>query len=671
VVEGLPKPEQVAVVSCDLLGHSTTNGADQVRRVAAINDIVHRAIRRGRPGGIVWSSGGDGGHVVFRGDVWQAEAILLILELSSWAEEENAKLRITGHVGPVTDITGADGRIQVVGEGINFAGWLLRQLHSGTRVVSDSFRRAMAPPPEGVEPRFHDERLFFDRKSEPQLLYLMSLGTFESSWVDSRDSDHALLKQALANKEEKGWHVLYHAKRILQTNVKDAEVAAALRTIAPRLKAGDPEQQSLLGLMDDKELAEVLKLGQLVERRPGEAICRYNDPGGSMFVILHGDVGVYNLEGKGFGGVASPKHVHRAGEVVGELGPVLKRARTADLVALTDVGLLSFDSEEVLVRLSTTPEGRKAARQFEQFITGRLLEHTCQGASYLVGLNRTGPLTIGPDGTRPRDDKDDSIWKETLRELRPHSRSITVEQGPLTLEFDHLAERGDGGHGLYVLVSGRLRSTDAPKVDLHGAQFPVLWVDLPGVLSQPLRSYIREQEPIMILRIDAEGIRALPIQQRKALRDSLEGVVGEVPEEYEYQVYLCHATPDKTLVRQIQRRFEKSGIKSWYDEVQLSEGGSVLSRMENGLRSSRYLLVCASENFMTAPWGMREYESVMNLEVKRRAGKVLVLRLYENESDDASIPLLVSGNKRWRYWIPEEFESLITMLDDRGRSGTT
>lgn len=663
MAETLPaEPEQVAVVSCDILGHSTASRSDQVQRVVAINDIVWQTIRRSRPGRVVWSSGGDGGHVVFRGDAWQAKALLLIVELSRWAQEKGVQLRITGHVGPVIDITGADGRLQVVGEGINFAGWLLRQLRSGTVIVSDAFRRAMAPARLDIEARFHGERLFFDRNMRPQLLYLMSVSKFESSWVDSQESDHDLLKRRLDDKQERGWNVLYHAKRILQVNAKDEAVAVAIEKITPKLKAVDSERRSFLELLRHEELVEVLKLGQLVERRPGESICRYGDPGEALFVILRGEVGVYNIEGKGFGGVADAKHVHRAGEVVGELASVLKRNRTADLIALTEVAMLSFDSEEMLVKLATTPAGKTAARQLEQFIASRLLEHTCQAASYLIGPHRTGPLTIGPEETHPQHEHD-HIWREALRKLLPYSRPIIVDQGPLMLEFDHLVDAGNGGHGLYILVSGRLRSAGSAESDLHGSQCPVLWVDLPGVLSQPTASYVREREPIMVLRIDAEGIRALPIQQRRKLHDALERVVGEVPAEYEYQVYLGHSSLDKEVVRQIRDRFERNGIKYWYDEEQLSAAGSVIGRMERGLRSSQYLLVCASVNFMQAPWGMREYESMLNLDVRRRDDpRVLVLKLYEDESDDVAIPVLVRGNKRWHYWVPDEVRQLVDIL---------
>src|SRR5262245_52733276 len=167
-----PDAEEVAVVSCDIRGHSNTHGVEQVRRVAAINAIVAATMRRNRPDPGVWLSGGDGGHVVFRGDQWQKSAIQLVSDLRSWARAARVGLRITGHVGRVTNIWGADGRIQVVGTGINFAGWLLRQVDNDAVVVSDAFRRAV-----GTETAVncHDERLVLDRNSEPRLLYLMSV----------------------------------------------------------------------------------------------------------------------------------------------------------------------------------------------------------------------------------------------------------------------------------------------------------------------------------------------------------------------------------------------------------------------------------------------------------------------------------------------------------------
>lgn len=187
-----PDAEEVAVVSCDILGHSNTHGVEQVRRVTAINEIVSATIRRCRPEQVVWASGGDGGHVVFRGDQWQESAVRLVWDLLTWAHAERVRLRITGHVGRVASVWGADGRVQVVGSGINFAGWLLRQVNGDAVVVSDAFRRAVAGGHAGMAVTFHDERLFLDRKAQPRPLHLMSLGDVRSTWPEDRDTGPCL-----------------------------------------------------------------------------------------------------------------------------------------------------------------------------------------------------------------------------------------------------------------------------------------------------------------------------------------------------------------------------------------------------------------------------------------------------------------------------------------------
>lgn len=638
--------EEVAVVSCDILGHSKTDEVEQVRRVTRINEIVSTAIWRTRPEQVVWLSGGDGGHVVFRGDGWQPYAIRLMWDLVSWAMASDVELRITGHVGRVTSTWGADCRVQIVGSGVNFAGWLLRQLTCEAVVVSDAFRRGVGSVQvDGLTVSFHDERLFIDRNLDPQLLYLLSIGDFKSRWLEEERDDHRELWKNLREKS-RGWDVLYFAKRIWQVNSKDKQVAAAVEQTAGTLGSVVGDRMSFLASMLYQELAEFLRIGQLIERQPGEVICRYGDPGESMFVILRGEVGVYNIEGKGYAGEACPKHEHRQGEVVGELASVLNRNRTADLMALTDVALLAFNYEEVK---KNVPES--TTRAFDMFVTGRVLEHAAQVASYLVGRHRTGPLSVGAE----------DAWEEALRVLRDHCHLITVDRGPLDLSFDHAQRDVGDSRGLYVLVSGRVQPSDSAEVFLDGTQCPVLWVDIPDLMSWPAASYVRDTEPIKVLRIGAEGIKQLKPAQQRQLRSALEDVVGRVPDEYEYQVYLCHSSKDKDIVRRLRDRLEANQIRCWFDEDELHGGHSARRGMEQGLRSSRYLLVCASANLLSAPYANQEIDVVQREDVLGECPKVLVLRLNEDSVED-SVPLMLRGKTWFEYQRPGDFERLVGLL---------
>lgn len=664
--------DEVAVVSCDIVGHSSADGDDQLRRVKAINDIVANALQSRVAERIVWSSGGDGGHVIFFGEGWQAAAVVLIKKLCTWAQGEQARLRVTGHVGTVTTLVGADGRTQVVGTGINFAGWLIRQATGDGVVVSDAFRRGVTSVSVSADVVFHDERLRVDRNSIPQLLCLMSASNVKSTWPEAEQDDYASLKKCLHEKE--GWGALYYAKRISQINASDDAVPDALKSASRILKSDSVENGSFLELLRADELTEVLKLGHLVERKAGEMICRVDDPGESMFVILRGKVGVYNLEGKGLDGTAEPKHVHRAGEIVGELATVLKRKRTADLIAVTDVALLSLIGDEVKDRLSATDAGKDAAKHYDLFVLDRVLQHTIQVAPYLLGQNHLGPLSIAPSHGSSRISEREA-WEATVRTLLPHTELILVDNGGFTLDINQVIQKvtsDDPRHGLFVLVSGSVQSMPPDNANLSGAQCPLLWVDVPHLLEMQPSAYTRTAEPIMVLWIGAEGIKKLTLDQRTELRRELENAVGEVPSDYQYDVYMCHSSADKPIVLEVKDRLWKEyGVRCWYDDAELRPGDLTRRAIEKGLKTSRFFLLCASASLNASAWANREIDSITHLDVKRVGHpKVLVLKLYEHESNDEAIPTIFRGTKRQHFQRSGDFEKLAEYIVSTKRAVT-
>jgi CRP-like cAMP-binding protein len=652
-------PYEAAVVSCGILDHSTMSSVDQIATVKAVNEVVADAIDRCPVDTVVWTYSGDGGHVVFQADEWQADAVRLIRKLSNWSQTAKVALRITGHFGRITEIKGADGRVQVVGNGINYAGWLLKQVSNAAVVVSDHFRRMVVSTDLVPSDCFHDERLFVARDLSPQLLYLMSLPDFKSSWMRVDQGDYAALERCMELGD--GWGVLYFAKRMWQANSTDERVVEALDRTAQHLRSAGPESKNFFESLRPDELGDMLRLGQLVERKPGDLICKYGDPGGSLFVILRGEVGVYNIEGEGFGSGATPKDVHRTGEIVGELAYIFARSRTADLVALTDVALLAFDNEDMRQRLSASSAGHEAAHQLNLFTTVRVLEYAIQTSSYLLGPNRTGPLSHGERQERSPEEAERN-WRRALRTLKTQCDLITIDSAGLELTFDDVVSQVDDPHGLYILVAGEVRRA-APGIVLDGLRCSVLWVDLPNLITRPPVSYDKATDVIKVLRIRNEGVNKLMLYQREALSRALDRKISGLPVDYEYDVYLCHSSQDKPVVEQIRDRFRAVGITCWFDNDELLPTDVVRSRIERGLLSSRYLVVCASRNFSASAWANRELDSILHLEVKRpRDAKVIVLKLNEEDGKDESIPLLLRGNKRLHYERPGDFDRLVDFL---------
>ncbi|GAB2968983.1 TIR domain-containing protein [Saccharothrix stipae] len=645
---------KVAIVSCDIRGHSATNARDQVRRVEKINRIVAATIGSCDPGAVVWSSGGDGGHVVFRQTAWQQSAVNLLVELISWAKAQHVPLRITCHVGDVCDVLGADNRVQLVGSGINYAGWLLGQVLADNVVASEDFRRGMES--SGTDPvvTFHTPLPFPGRDFPTLLLYLLSLDGTAPDWPVENREDSARLKNPSVpvNDYRKHWDALYFTKRIWQVHSSSELATNELKGAALNLQYRDRSSNELkanplLNRFREDELASMLRLGQLVERTEGEFICRFDEPGDSLFVILRGQVGVYNSEGKGYHGDAAPMYPYGVGEIVGDFAFALGRHRTADLVALTDVSLLSFNNNDVQSKLlGKDGVGRAAATQFNEYISERILEHVSDNVSYLAGPkgNPSGPLTVGP--ASPDD---------PLQPLRRYCELVPLTEFRISL--DDIAPQ-DQYKGLCILVAGALLTETDHKLD--GREFPIIWIDLPD-LKIPPRSY-REFTSPKILRIESRGIGKLTGRQKDALFKALPRAGQRSEDGYLYDVFLCHSSVDKPIVLEVLKRLEGAGLDCWYDNNNMRPGDRTLGTVEYGLKHSRRMLIFASRSYSESAWAKQETAIFAHRQVKNPVDRAIQVLVIDQDFDVEDLPGSVRINQRVDYQGPSSIDRLIEFL---------
>jgi hypothetical protein len=658
-----PPQYAAAIVSCDIVTHSHAPLKDQLTRVDAINKIVRKTITSSDPATVVWCSGGDGGHVVFRGERWQQAAIDLIRDLHQWSSAQQIALRIAGHHGPLFDIVGADGRTQPVGEAINCSGWLLTQVGDEGVVVTDAFRREFEAADSEPPVHFHDSRFIPRSKSKGHLLHLMSDQEIRSQWKIPGTGDWAALvhtKDALSTAENGGWDVLYFAKRIWQVKVVDEDedegVRDALLSILPRhLRYRDatpvPEDiNPILGRLQPEELARFLRLGQLVERRRGEFLCQYGEPGDTMFVILRGSVGVYNADGKGYSEEPEPRYVHRRGEIVGELAYALARNRTADLVALTDVALLSFNNNEVRSRLAGTKAGEAAIRQVDMYVNYRVLQHV---SAYLLRAGRIDSAATGKPS-----------WDKAMAKLRGYVTLIDIDPSDIdTPDFQvesWTVSPGPGRHsGVYILTRGTV--TDSAGATLRSANFPVLRVDLPR-LPHPGMTYRTPDEPIQILHIAAEGIDELSFTQKNALRSAFQQSIEDGSAEYEFDVFLCHSKLDEVVVREIYERLQAAGVRCWFDDDDIAPDSWITEEIDRGLAGSRFVLACLSGNFTKSIWAQRELRSRLHGVKQPDTNRLLVLMLNDGDNKDDIISPLMRDHRRFYYRKGAQFERLVEYI---------
>src|SRR5262245_17579059 len=100
--------------------------------------------------------------------------------------------------------------------------------------------------------------------------------------------------------------------------------------------------------------------------------------------------------------------------------------------------------------------------------------------------------------------------------------------------------------------------------------------------------------------LDAEsgGITTLPLPQQMKV------AAKPTPSK---DVFLCHASPDKdSYVRPLARELNARGVSFWLDEAEIAWGASITPKINQGLGTSRYVLVFLSEAFLERNWPQTE-----------------------------------------------------------------
>ena len=415
-------------------------------------------------------------------------------------------LRLTAHYGPVSTIEGADGRSQLVGDGINLCGSLIDFGTPGAVVVSAAFREYVEGAPEEVRRgvRFHDGYVIYLKHFAATQAYFMSIeGKFTSARSFPSKPDRQLLREALSRDR---WHTIYHAKRLLQIDGLDRDARKALDSIRPqqlvvqRRSSQGAELNPLLGSMSNKALRAVIGAAQLVERDEGTVICEQGDNGDSMFVILSGQIGI--LKNK----KADDEDRRKSrlldirlgpGEIVGELALALRRNRTATLVAVSPTALLAINYDTLRMLLEAKPVNARLKHAFDSLLMSRVLEHICHHTDYLGGEGK-GPLGADSDPWA-------SLTDDSERMVLPwdEDRLISAQSEAFSKP------------GLYVLAGGRLAEQGQSKKALKtvdAESLPVLFVDMPGTLVNMNHEYRIDtsgpSEVITIVRIGDEVLRS-------------------------------------------------------------------------------------------------------------------------------------------------------------------
>ena len=95
-----------------------------------------------------------------------------------------------------------------------------------------------------------------------------------------------------------------------------------------------------------------------------------------------------------------------------------------------------------------------------------------------------------------------------------------------------------------------------------------------------------------------------------------------------YDVFISHASEDKeSFVNDLVEELTKLGVKVWYDKLCIIWGDSLRSKIDEGLRNSKYGIVILSEAYIKKGWTEYELEGLFNIEMTN--GKT-ILPIWHN-----------------------------------------
>ncbi len=102
-------------------------------------------------------------------------------------------------------------------------------------------------------------------------------------------------------------------------------------------------------------------------------------------------------------------------------------------------------------------------------------------------------------------------------------------------------------------------------------------------------------------------------------------------ENFEYDVFVSHASEDKAYVRRLNAALKKAKIKVWYDEDAIAWGDDLRQSIDKGLANSHYGIVVFSKAFLKRKhWTEHELNGLFARERKRRK---VILPIWHNITD--------------------------------------
>jgi len=143
-----------------------------------------------------------------------------------------------------------------------------------------------------------------------------------------------------------------------------------------------------------------------------------------------------------------------------------------------------------------------------------------------------------------------------------------------------------------------------------------------------------------------------------------------------WDVFICHASEEKVSVAEpLYKHLESVGIRCWYDRGEILWGDSIVGKINEGLRCSRFVVVVLSPVLLRKSWATKEMNVALSQEIDSGTTRVLPLMVGSAEEiQQMTNELAIQRDKRYVRWSGEpqaievELRALIRRENAKGKA---
>ncbi|MBL7823678.1 MAG: toll/interleukin-1 receptor domain-containing protein [Saprospiraceae bacterium] len=106
------------------------------------------------------------------------------------------------------------------------------------------------------------------------------------------------------------------------------------------------------------------------------------------------------------------------------------------------------------------------------------------------------------------------------------------------------------------------------------------------------------------------------------------------------KIFLSYSSKDKDSVRKFVKDLESNDFEVWFDEDKIGIGDEIITKIQEGLQETNYLIIWLTKYSVESGWVRREWQSKLNEEIY--LNKTLVLPILV---EDCNIPSFLAAKK--------------------------